>query len=562
MNLGKWELDFDDQILARGRRYYEEGRVSELVRDEDTDTWTADVEGSEVYHVSVTLTGDETEPPVYSCTCPYSGAPYCKHTAAVLYAMEEDADGTAHDETDFLSAERLCTLSKEQLAELLMELCEAYPDAGDWIKARLAPKDEVISHYRNLIHASAYACMRHGFISYRDMSRALTGAGTALSYLQNHLSHAGDPLLAVDFAHMVLVETMAILDCGDDSDGGVGCIIEQTLEEIRHLYELQISDAPSAEQRTFFERILSIAGSDLFRGWDHWNAELLDICIEIADEQPDLRSRILQLHEEDMRRCEQNRSSYSSSYGLESAQKATYELLCRWKDTQTAQEFLLSHPENESFRHILVQQYRDKGRFREAIDLCTSAEKAAREARYPGTERRWKALRYDILSQMDDHSSMIALGQELLLDGDGAYYERLKALIPADEWAQRRVQLLDQAESSNRSLYESLILHDRDTARIIQHVRTHPSWIYVAYPQLASEYPDDVRNIFIRQILDEAVRASTRPMYQDICRHIALLHQVSGAQAAESLIAQLRLEYRRKPAFLDELGKISRGINS
>ena len=152
---------------------------------------------------------------------------------------------------------------------------------------------------------------------------------------------------------------------------------------------------------------------------------------------------------------------------------------------------------------------------------------------------------------------MIALGQELLLDGDGAYYQRLKALIPKEEWAQRRVQLLDQVESSNRSLYESLILHDRDPARIIRYVRAHPSCIYEAYQPLVSEYPDDVRNIFIRQILDEAVRASTRPMYQDICRHIALLHQVSGAQAAESLIAQLRLKYRRKPAFLDELGKIS-----
>ena len=265
----------------------------------------------------------------------------------------------------------------------------------------------------------------------------------------------------------------------------------------------------------------------------------------------------MQLHEEDMRRCEQDRSSYSSSYRLESAQKATYELLCRWKDAQSAQQFLLSHPENEGFRQILIQQYRDAGRFQEAIDLCTSAEKTAREARYPGTERQWKALRYDILSQMGNRSTMIALGQELLLDGDGAYYQKLKALIPKEEWAQRRVQLLDQAESSNRSLYESLILHDRDTARIIRHVRTHPSWIYAAYQPLVSEYPDDVRNIFIRQILDEAVRASTRPMYQDICRHIALLHQVSGAQAAESLIAQLRLKYRRKPAFLDELGKIS-----
>ncbi|MGN0793770.1 MAG: SWIM zinc finger family protein [Aristaeellaceae bacterium] len=559
MNLGKWELDFDDHILARGKRYHEEGRVSELTWNEDTHTWTADVEGSDVYHVSVEMTGDAAESLIYSCTCPYSGAPYCKHTAAVLFAIEEDADDMAQDSECTVPGRMLHTLSKNQLAELVMEICQSFPDVDGWLKARLAPKDDVIPRYRSLIRTTAYDCRHHGYISYYDIGRALTGAESALAYLRDLLIPAGDPLLALDFAHMVLVETMAIFDIGDDSDGSIGDLIEQTLDEIRELYELKISNAASAEQRSFFERILRIACSDLFRGWEDWSERLLDICIEIADGQPDLRSRVMKLYEEKMQQCEQDRSSFPS-YSLAYAQKAIHALLCRWETAETAQAFLLSHPENESFCSLLIQQYRDKGCFQEAIDLCTSAEKRAREAGHSGTERRWKELRYDILSQQGDRSSMIALAQELLLDGSDAYYERLKTLVPAEEWEQMHVQLLERIAASNRFLYQHLILRDRDTARIIQYVRAHPSWIYEAYEPLVSEYPEDVCRLLTHEILNEAMRASTRTMYRGICQHIALLHRVSGAQAAESLISQLQLAYRRKSAFMDELGKISQSM--
>lgn len=558
MNLGEWMLDFDDIILRRGQKYFEEGRVSQIVFEEDT--WSADVEGSEDYEVSVTITGDESEPLAYSCTCPYSGAPYCKHTAALLYAIEAGAEKKTGKAKKLaqkgISLERLKRLPKEQLVQLLMEVCHAYPDAQDWIEARLAPKEDMLEHYRNLIRTSIRSCMRHGYVSYRDMFRAIKGADEALIYLQGQLVPAGDPLFALEFAHMLLQEVKELLDCGDDSDGGVGMTIECTLEAIGNLYALRIADAADAEQMAFFERMMLIVGSPLFRGWDHWNDELIDICICIADEQPSLRVRIMQLRENEMRRCEKESSSLGMNYSLEAAQKAYYALLCRWSEPKVAQQFLISHLENEKFRELLIEQYRDEGRYLEAIELCLSAEKVARETKYLGTERRWKELRYEILCQMNDQEAMTRLAQELLLDGDDAYYEKLKTLIPDGEWEGKRAELLDRIEQINAHLYKKLILRERDEARALAHVQAHREWIYDAYDLLAADYPDEVRRILVRQIQMEAASASMRSMYQDVCRHIVLLRKVDDGQTVDQLIEQFKLGYKRKSAFMDELGKI------
>jgi len=80
--------DFDDSldpvILKRGREYYLEGRVSRL--KQTAAGWTAVVEGTHDYLVEA-----ELEPNGFisfsSCDCPYEGGEYCKHQAAVLYAL-------------------------------------------------------------------------------------------------------------------------------------------------------------------------------------------------------------------------------------------------------------------------------------------------------------------------------------------------------------------------------------------------------------------------------------------------------------------------------------------
>ena len=87
MQTKHWKDWFQPHILERGRAYFDEGRVSELERTEDS--YTAIVEGTEEYEVEILLGGDSVEDML--CDCPYAeDGTACKHMAAVLFAVAAD----------------------------------------------------------------------------------------------------------------------------------------------------------------------------------------------------------------------------------------------------------------------------------------------------------------------------------------------------------------------------------------------------------------------------------------------------------------------------------------
>ena len=85
-----WRGLFAPWILERGKLYFESGAVLSI--DKTKDGYKAVVEGSEDYNVSIDV--DECGEFIDAdCDCPYSEAGnYCKHEAAVLYAIENEFD--------------------------------------------------------------------------------------------------------------------------------------------------------------------------------------------------------------------------------------------------------------------------------------------------------------------------------------------------------------------------------------------------------------------------------------------------------------------------------------
>ncbi len=79
-----WQDEFAPYILARGKKYYEEGRVSQIIQYGNR--ITAHVDGTEDYCVEIDLPGGV--PDNWLCTCPYAARGDCKHKAAVLFAVE------------------------------------------------------------------------------------------------------------------------------------------------------------------------------------------------------------------------------------------------------------------------------------------------------------------------------------------------------------------------------------------------------------------------------------------------------------------------------------------
>ncbi|RQG87115.1 hypothetical protein EA462_15940 [Natrarchaeobius halalkaliphilus] len=104
-----------DVVFERGQNYRQEGRIQQIGRFGDL--VTADVQGSNLYDVTVELNGNGIDT---RCTCPYDGAGDCKHVVAVLLDIVADppADESAQIEAilDDVSAEDLRVFVRDVLA--------------------------------------------------------------------------------------------------------------------------------------------------------------------------------------------------------------------------------------------------------------------------------------------------------------------------------------------------------------------------------------------------------------------------------------------------------------
>jgi uncharacterized Zn finger protein len=131
------------ESFARGRRYFDDGAVSDLVRRGDR--LAADVEGSEFapYQVSVRLhDGGVAEA---RCSCPYDRGGYCKHIVAVLLKF---ADEATHIIERKPLAELLRGLDQTRLIELLEKRAENDPELATWIEAEIVTTVEASSPRR------------------------------------------------------------------------------------------------------------------------------------------------------------------------------------------------------------------------------------------------------------------------------------------------------------------------------------------------------------------------------------------------------------------------------
>ena len=97
----------DDIILERGWDYYCDGHIKEL--DVFDDEVSAVVEGAYDYKVSMTVDKNGNILSHY-CDCPYDWGEYCKHEAAVMFALREKFKSKSQS-----------GMNKSQLKELLLK---------------------------------------------------------------------------------------------------------------------------------------------------------------------------------------------------------------------------------------------------------------------------------------------------------------------------------------------------------------------------------------------------------------------------------------------------------
>jgi uncharacterized Zn finger protein len=122
--------------FARGKEYFRDGAVSEVIRRGNR--VTAEVEGGELYEVTIVLDDDDEDPIAEAeCTCPYDWDGYCKHIVAVLLKLAHGSD----DVTECAPiADAIRALERDDLVDLLTKRLESDRGLASWIEAELAAR--------------------------------------------------------------------------------------------------------------------------------------------------------------------------------------------------------------------------------------------------------------------------------------------------------------------------------------------------------------------------------------------------------------------------------------
>ena len=554
------DLDEDDlrqlcsePSFSKGERYFEEGRVH--INEATPSRIKAVVSGTEDYHVEIEL-GEEFSG---ECDCPYDWGGLCKHIVATFLAIirNDEEMGTLVEKSnrEWEEVKFLIKLADpEALRSFLLSEMERRPDLLGRFKA-IFDKDggeSSFDDYKANVESLYDVVEEHGFVPYGERIDFSSISELAQLYIQK-----GDFLESAKI-YQALSETISDkMDEVDDSDGNFGgefsdsfegfldCIVKAELNAegrrpyIKYLFDRYMHADPNYFRYEYEEALKKLCREEL--DWRYWK-ELLEP--HMPGELPS--DRDWSHHSEAMR------------------------LISMKLDLHLKLE------EMDEFYGLIEKYYRtsDDLCLRYARQLLADGAKAkAREVAEEGVaifkDHLTKELR-DFLSGIykdsDPKKYRDTLQSLFLQSGDWQYYGPLKKSSKPEEWQERLGKLLAHF-AENRStdwfgssklidIYLKEKMYDQALTEVL--AKRSLSTLRQYQNDLAFRYPEQYFNVYRELIIPFVEKGMGRKHYQEVVSYLKQMKSMDGYEGAVSeIVGQLRVEHRRKPAFIDEMKELS-----
>ncbi|WP_410513480.1 hypothetical protein PaeBR_03205 [Paenibacillus sp. BR2-3] len=447
--------------------------------------------------------------------------------------------------------EVLNSLSKEELIRIISQVAEQDDAFKNGLLVKYVKGDHAqqIQSCKKLIDSIVKKYVgREGFIPYRETY----GFATEMLKLLEDTNGAQDETLALEIALLVLAEGVAAYQYADDSDGDVGMLVEEALEQIREIAgSLDRQDVSARE--IFFNRLLTMSKSGIFHGWEDYQTALFHICAEFADAE-NLREQLKASIENHIA---SNANNQYQKYSNEALLQILFQLIQDYGSKEEAGKFVQDHLHFTYFRDWAIRKSIEKRNYRRAIELAEEGEQQDRQL--PGLISKWKAARYEAYKKLSLKQEQGQLAKELLLGGDYAYYHDLESLFEGDKEEFYRGIIAELRKSENwraRGVYLKLISDKNDLEEMMAYVRANPSAIEEYAPRLSADYREETEQIYSDHIYNAAGASSNRKEYQRVCAMLKRYKKIAGQASQSEILLQLKTQYNRRPAFLDELAKI------
>ncbi len=556
MNINNFENHINKTILDRGYVYYSEGNITETYNKGENE-YIFQVQGSEDYEVVVKINNNGEI--LYSdCDCPYDFGPICKHQVAAYFELfdilnsEDNCEGMKKEVIKQPEIEKvLDNLSKEELINIIVDITKKDNTLKNSIIFRYSKVDErqEIEKCKKFIDSIVRKYRgRESFITYREVDNFIREMEELLEKVKN----TDNILLALDIAFLALDEGMETFQYTDDSDGGIGNFVSETIyligETIANSKNLDIN-----QKKEIFNKLLNKSDSKVFDGWEDYKIDMLRICAEFINVE-EFRNKLREKLE-----CiiNENSGDYYVEYTNESILKILFHMINEYGTKEEAEEFIEDNLKFTYFREMLINKCVEEKNYHKVIELALEGEK--QDEQYAGLVSKWKKIRYIAYKELLLKEEQEKLAKDLLFDGNFEYYKELKALVTGDKevfYNKLKQELKNYNSWKGRGIYLKLIIEENDLDEIMEFVRKNPKNIEEYADILVDKFEDEVVEIYKNYIKSEAESSSCRSHYKGVCRILRKYEKIAGKESQKRVLNELSSLYRRRPAFLDELSKI------
>lgn len=522
-----WSELFPLHIWQRGKNYYRNGNILDI--HYHGNCVTAEIEGTEIYHVSVTLDERTNRIEDFSCDCPYGedGTP-CKHLAALLCALEDTDDESSKKESKPAFTQIVELLSAEQMRQLLVQF--AQEDSFVWEKILLTatnhlPHSQKQQWKLDLQLMTDEAADRHGFIDYEE---AYDYCCSLAEYLYDRVPDLLNNGLVMDAFDLVcLVFQTGMEQDMDDSDGGLTMLANSCMGDWNKILE----HASTEKQKEMYH---------WFRT-EHQKGDLtqmfLDEYIFIAPWKVEIAPELLRFLDQQIQVCAENARR---SYRLNDL--VTHRI--HWMERAGAspedrEMYLQKHHQLSAVREIEIAQAKRDGDWITAIALLE--ESKVLDADKIGLVAKYSEQLIEIYETLRDYSAMRHELEYYLFtfrQDDLKHVEKIKAIISFTEWEDMRSKLLD-SKTMQYQMYPLLYqegLYAQMMARIEAHMDIYKLEQYESL--LKKEFPQQCIAVYQTYLYQAMERASNRKAYWSVIQALKKMKKYPEGKATAQAIAE------------------------
>lgn len=530
MNLSDFEEYFSPRILERGKNYYQNHHVISL-ESIGNGSYEAEVEGSEIYTVFAELKADG-EVLDLSCDCPYEWEEFCKHEAAVLYALREQEEivpSVEEPEQKQALPEQLAACEKETLIAWMMEYAKENRGFLDYLQLHVSEQLQS----EELLAILNRTCNRFfsGKIVWKELQK------TVAFLLKSVQDWADDVKKVQAILDIVQLLEMKLEERCCESDWVVYESITDCSDAILNIVQGVINRQESKTIEAVYQSLLHAFHKDKLSGEHFVFSSLLCLCA-----LPEYRKKL----EEFL----QYQQAVSTEYERRELAEQQFQILKRYGTPQEQNDFINRHLSNPEYRRMAIQNAIDAG------DEST-VERLALDGEYenqalPGLLLEWQKCRYHCYHRTGEREKLADVCEALLKGGEPDYYEEWKSLIPFDLKSVKIEQLLKEAPIR---VYRKILLAENRVDLMAEACEKDPSDLLLYFSALkCSPFAERATELYEDWILDTADRAFNRSEYAAVCRKLKKFSENSPI-AARVLAQELREKFPRRPAFQDELKK-------